>query len=89
MSEVPTPAGWYPDPTGLPGQKYWDGSAWIVNRPQAHYGGGPAKLGPSVMATNALALYSLMIGIISIPFAFLCGIGGVMAVPAVVVGSSR
>jgi hypothetical protein len=22
------PAGWYPDPTGKPGQKYWDGQAW-------------------------------------------------------------
>ena len=21
-------AGWYPDPTGKPGQKYWDGQAW-------------------------------------------------------------
>jgi hypothetical protein len=24
----PPPAGWYPDPTGKPGQKYWDGQAW-------------------------------------------------------------
>ena len=22
------PAGWYPDPTGKPGQMYWDGEAW-------------------------------------------------------------
>lgn len=22
------PAGWYPDPTGKPGQAYWDGRAW-------------------------------------------------------------
>jgi Protein of unknown function (DUF2510) len=26
-TELP-PAGWYPDPTGKPGQKYWDGQAW-------------------------------------------------------------
>ncbi len=23
-----TPAGWYPDPSGTPGQRYWDGQAW-------------------------------------------------------------
>lgn len=22
------PAGWYPDPSGSGGQRYWDGSAW-------------------------------------------------------------
>jgi TM2 domain-containing membrane protein YozV len=28
MTIQPTPAGWYPDPTGRPGQKYWDGQEW-------------------------------------------------------------
>lgn len=23
-----TPAGWYPDPSGQPGQRYWDGQQW-------------------------------------------------------------
>lgn len=23
-----TPAGWYPDPSGLPVQRYWDGQQW-------------------------------------------------------------
>ncbi|WP_253900435.1 DUF2510 domain-containing protein [Mycobacterium asiaticum] len=23
-----TPAGWYPDPSGVPGQRYWDGATW-------------------------------------------------------------
>jgi hypothetical protein len=23
-----TPAGWYPDPSGKPGSRYWDGSVW-------------------------------------------------------------
>ncbi|ODR17477.1 hypothetical protein BHQ23_26260 [Mycobacterium gordonae] len=22
------PPGWYPDPSGQPGQRYWDGAAW-------------------------------------------------------------
>jgi hypothetical protein len=24
------PAGWYPDPTGVPGQRYWDGQQWMI-----------------------------------------------------------
>jgi hypothetical protein len=27
-----TPAGWYPDPDGAGGQRYWDGSAWTEHR---------------------------------------------------------
>lgn len=26
-----TPAGWYPDPHGGSGQRYWDGTAWTDN----------------------------------------------------------
>jgi hypothetical protein len=28
MSAPPPPPGWYPDPSGAPGHRYWDGSAW-------------------------------------------------------------
>jgi hypothetical protein len=32
-----TPAGWYSDPDGSGGQRYWDGSAWTEHRaPAAH-----------------------------------------------------
>lgn len=27
-----TPAGWYPDPSGAPGTKYWDGDRWLLGR---------------------------------------------------------
>jgi hypothetical protein len=27
------PAGWYPDPSGAPGQRWWDGQAWSVTAP--------------------------------------------------------
>ncbi len=26
------PPGWYPDPSGPPGQRYWDGSNWTEHR---------------------------------------------------------
>lgn len=25
------PAGWYPDPAGSPGRRYWDGQQWTAN----------------------------------------------------------
>ena len=43
-SQQPTP-GWYPDPSGGPGQKYWDGDQWqssppaVANAGVAPYGG--------------------------------------------------
>ncbi len=37
MTTPPTPAGWYPDPDGSGGQRYWDGSGWTEHRaPAAH-----------------------------------------------------
>jgi hypothetical protein len=35
MTTPPTPAGWYPDPDGTGGQRYWDGSAWTDQRSPA------------------------------------------------------
>jgi hypothetical protein len=28
MTALPRPAGWYPDPTAVGGQRYWDGCEW-------------------------------------------------------------
>ena len=34
MTTPPTPApGWYPDPSGAPGTKWWNGTAWADNPP--------------------------------------------------------
>jgi hypothetical protein len=38
IPERPTspPPGWYPDPTGAPGTRYWDGGRWnLMARPPA------------------------------------------------------
>lgn len=32
MTTPPTPAGWYPDPDGSGGQRYWDGATWTEHR---------------------------------------------------------
>lgn len=34
MTTPPTTAGWYPDPEGSGGQRYWDGSEWQTHGPQ-------------------------------------------------------
>ncbi|MBW0012757.1 NINE protein [Mycobacterium sp.] len=40
MSEQPS-AGWYPDPSGRPGQQYWDGRQWRTD--VAPPGGNPSQ----------------------------------------------
>jgi hypothetical protein len=35
MTTPPTSAGWYPDPDGSDGQRYWDGTAWTERRSPA------------------------------------------------------
>jgi hypothetical protein len=35
MTTPHTPAGWYPDPDGSGGQRYWDGSTWTEHRSPA------------------------------------------------------
>lgn len=35
MTTPPTPAGWYPDPDGSGGQRYWDGFGWTEHRSPA------------------------------------------------------
>ncbi len=40
MTEQPA-AGWYPDPSGGPGQAYWDGQQWRTDAPAAAAGVAP------------------------------------------------
>ncbi|MGB7167294.1 MAG: DUF2510 domain-containing protein [Mycobacterium sp.] len=57
MTTPPPPqpsAGWYPDPTGKPGQMYWDGEAWhrltpdIPGTPKADIPATPKPAQPAV-----------------------------------------
>lgn len=52
------PAGWHPDPQGLPQQRYWDGSRWTEHtaplQPQAT-GGGDARQWALIAHLSALA----------------------------------
>src|SRR5690349_23884053 len=43
MTTPPTPAGWYPDPDGTGGQRYWDGAAWTEHRSPAVEAPQPAS----------------------------------------------
>ena len=51
MSTTPSgaaPRGWYPDPAGSGGDRYWNGTAWaeaVVNVPSAEQ--APASRGPA------------------------------------------
>ncbi len=46
MTTPPTPAGWYPDPDGSGGQRYWDGLSWTEHRYPAPTPPAPAPAEP-------------------------------------------
>jgi len=61
----PAPApqpGWYPDPSGLPGQRYFDGQQWTIAAPPPppivinNYVGAPAPLFVTAGPNHALHL---------------------------------
>jgi TM2 domain-containing protein/uncharacterized protein DUF2510 len=56
---VPLPApGWYPDPSGVPGQRYFDGASWTDQR------SAPQALPPkSAVAAGLLQLFFGWFGI--------------------------
>jgi Protein of unknown function (DUF2510) len=49
MSTNPPPAGWYPDPSGAPGTRWWDGFSWSHHTQQpAAFGSVATATGPAV-----------------------------------------
>ena len=47
MTNSGPPAGWYPDPTGKPGNVYWDGGAWQATLPATSGAVEQPATGPS------------------------------------------
>lgn len=54
-----TPAGWYPDPSGAGGQKYWDGQRWIDSAASA---GSTAKLSSKTVLIVVGVLAVVLLG---------------------------
>ena len=50
MTTPPTPAGWYPDPDGSGGQRYWDGNLWTEHRYPAAPPPSPEPVEPQQVA---------------------------------------
>jgi hypothetical protein len=100
MTDQPptTPAGWYPDPSGAPGQRYWDGTAWTDHEaPPTAAQPQPATevLAHVAPPRNGLGLAALILGIIGaisgiIPLLFwLAGTLGVIGLILGFVGRAR
>ncbi len=73
------PPGWYPDPSGAPGQRYWNGTDWAA-APQAQ--AAPKE-------KNTLGLVALILSIIGFIFACIPGaliIGWVLLPVAFILG---
>jgi len=76
-SSTPSPPpGWFPDPSGQPGLRYWDGSGWTAHQSPA--GGHPYGTSPS--KTSGFAIASLIFGIVG---------GPVLAIPFGLVARRR
>lgn len=55
---VTAPAGWYPDPSGARGQRYWDGQTWAPKRRLSR----GAKVG---MAAASVAIIATVVGLVA------------------------
>lgn len=79
--------GWYPDPSGAPGQRYWNGTDWTeVPPPPAQQAASKEKNIPGLIALVlgiigfifACIPGALIIGWILLPIAFILGIVGLL-----------
>jgi hypothetical protein len=63
-----TPAGWYPDPDGAGGQRYWNGESWTEHRTGAAGQASPPKksgLDPKVLIGLGAAVV-VLIGVVAV-----------------------
>jgi hypothetical protein len=50
MTEQLPPAGWYPDPAGSGGHRFWDGSGWTEATAPDQASAGPSSIPPATTA---------------------------------------
>jgi hypothetical protein len=81
-----SPAGWYPDPHGGVGQRYWDGQQWRVDTVTPPSDDRITKTDIKNWAKAGLAGYAAILGVASIPLNIMCGLGFALGVPALGMG---
>jgi Protein of unknown function (DUF2510) len=88
MSVTPenTPAGWYPDPHGGDGQRYWDGQQWRMEPAAPAFDDRITKTDIKNWAKFGLAGYAAILGVASIPLNIMCGVGFALGLPALAMG---
>jgi uncharacterized protein YxjI len=79
VTQPPPPAGWYPDPAGTSGTRWWDGQGWTDHVQQAREpvppprptsaapgsGGAPAAAQQAVAAPGGASLYEQPVLVVS------------------------
>src|ERR1700750_1929491 len=84
-AKLTTPAGWYPDPSGAPGQRYFDGAQWTEQRtpaPEQAGARGTNPIGLSALVASIVGFIFacvkgvLVVGWVLLPIAFVLGIVG-------------
>lgn len=67
-------AGWYSDPLGLDGERYWDGAKWTEN------------FVPTTMPARKLSAAATVAKVLAITFASAVGVGVIIVVLALIFG---
>ena len=89
------PPGWYPDPSGAPGQRYFDGRTWSENRapavpdpPRSAAVAGLLQLffgwfgiGRFYIGSTQIAVIQLILGLAGIALTMFCFIGVAILLP--------
>jgi uncharacterized protein YxjI len=57
VTQPPPPPGWYPDPAGTPGTRWWDGQGWTEHVQQAAPSSPPPPSAPAPPSGGGPSLY--------------------------------
>lgn len=73
------PAGWYPDPQGVAGERYHDGSDWTSQTRQAV--GEPSKSSPQSTRGRGIAIFRIVALVLLLALAFVVAISTLTSKP--------